>query len=513
MPAAGRGADPTYGAFSLRRRLQVLVASLVAVIVAAGVIALLIIDARDRALDVIVFRLDPASAAALQLDAALVDQQAAVNGFVLVQREDTLEPFQRARSREEAALDALEERLAETELSDLVPPVREAIGEWRDDVVEPQLSSIRAGREAEALALATTGQSLYDEARGEVRSLSARITDELAAEQGAFRSARRAIAQTVAVNAVVATLLLIAVTILLRRWVTDPLDSLRAQVASVSSGDLDRAIRPTGPAELASMGAGIEAMRVRILAEVLEVRRAEEGLAQRAPAIAALRDALAPRVEKLPSRFDAAIHFEPAEGVLAGDWYLVSRLPSGQVAFCIGDVAGHGAVSAIVALRARDLLLAGLTVGQAPGEALALVSNSLDTGDAETFVTCFAAVIDREGTIEYANGGHPPPLLIGGGEVTELTPTGPLLGVLPGTWRTERQSMAAGETLVVYTDGVVEAIGADGDEYGQRRFREVVASARPGAKFIVHAFATDFRDFDSERTRDDVTVVALSRRA
>ncbi len=316
-----------------------------------------------------------------------------------------------------------------------------------------------------------------------------------------------------AVNAVVATLLLIAVTILLRRWVTDPLDSLRAQVASVSSGDLERAIRPSGPVELASMGEGIEAMRVRILAEVLEVRRAEEGLAQRAPAIVALREALAPRVEGLPPRFEAAIHFEPAEGVLAGDWYLVSRLPSGKVAFCIGDVAGHGAVSAIVALRARDLLLAGLTVGQSPGDALALVSNSLDTGDEETFVTCFAALIDSEGRIEYANGGHPAPLLVGTEEVTELAPTGPLLGVLPGSWATETRSMEPGSTLVVYTDGVVEATGVSGEEYGMARLREVVREAHAGAKFVVHAFATDFRGFGSERTRDDVTVVALSHRS
>ncbi len=142
MPAGGRGAESS-GEFSLRRRLQVLVASLVAVIVAAGVIALLIIDARDQALDTIVFRLDPAASAALQLDASLVDQQAAVNGFVLVQREDILEPFQRARSREEAALDSLDERLAGTDLATMVPGVRQAIREWRTDVVEPQLSSIR----------------------------------------------------------------------------------------------------------------------------------------------------------------------------------------------------------------------------------------------------------------------------------------------------------------------------------------------------------------------------------
>lgn len=504
----GSGGDS--GGFSLRRRLQLLVVTLVTLIVGAGIVALLIIDARDDALDTIVFRLDPAAAAALRLDSALVDQQAAVSGFVLVQREDVLEPYQRARSRESAALGELSERLNRTDLAELVPEVRAAIRTWRSDVVEPQLSSVRAGREAEARALASTGQVLFDDARGQVRRLSARINEELRQEQASFTSARRAIAESVAVNVILATLLLVAVTLLLRRWVTEPLDSLRRQVLEVSAGDLRRAIRPSGPIELASVGEGVEAMRVRILDEVEEVRRAQEGLAQRAPAIAALREALAPSVSDLPSSLEGSVHFQPAEGVLAGDWYAISRLPSGRLALCIGDVAGHGATSAIVALRARDLVLAALRMGRSPGDALALANDALDTGDDETFVTCFAAVLDDD-RLEFANGGHPSPLLIDDGGATALDPTGPLLGLLPGEWRTTTLRFGPRSALAVYTDGVVEATDAGGEEYGTKRLSQLLEKAPRRASAMTEAFATDFRAFAAGRSRDDVTVLVVSR--
>ena len=499
--------------FSLRRRLQVLIAVLVALIVAAGVVGIIIIDARDNAIDEILFRLDPAAATALRLDASLVDQQAAVSGFVLVQREDVLEPYQRARTREAAALQELEQTLSGTSLARHVPRVRAAIEEWRSDVVEPQLSSTRAGREAEARALASTGQDLFATAREEVRSLSAFISDRLATQQTAFNAARRQIALTVAVIVLVAIALLIVVTILLRRWVTDPLESLREQVAHVSGGNLRRPITPVGPIELATVGQGVEAMRLRILGELEAVRRANEGLAQRAPAIVALRDALSPKTYDLPAGFRVAVHFEPAEGVLAGDWYEALKLPGGRVGLCVGDVAGHGASSAIVALRARDLAIAGLRLGASPSQALALISDSLSDDHDETFVTCFAGVIEPSGLLRYANGGHPPPFLAGAraGVVLPLGPTGPLLGPLPGEWESVEVAVEPGSTLVVYTDGVIESTNAAGDEYGVERLGEVVARVQgTGAESVVEEFARDFRTFDPGRSRDDVTVVALT---
>ena len=499
--------------FSLRRRLQVLIAALVALIVTAGVIGLVIIDSRDDAIDEILFRLDPAAASALRLDASLVDQQAAVSGFVLVQREDVLEPYQRARTREAAALEELEQTLAGTSLARHVPRVHAAIAEWQSDVVEPQLSSTRAGREAEARALAATGQEAFAVAREEVRQLSAFISDRLVMEQAAFNAARRQIALTVAVIVLVAMLLLIVVTVVLRRWVTDPLESLRAQVAQVSSGNLRRPITPVGPRELATVGEGVEAMRLRILGELEAVRRANEGLAQRAPAIIALRDALSPKTYDLPDEFRVAVHFEPAEGVLAGDWYEALSLPGGRVGLCVGDVAGHGASSAIVALRARDLAIAGLKLGSSPSEALALISESLTDDHDETFVTCFAGVIEPNGLLRYANGGHPPPFLAGrdAADVLPLGLTGPLLGPLPGKWETVEIMVDPGSTLVVYTDGVVEATNDSGEEYGAERLGEVVAAARgAGAEAVVEEFARDFRTFDPGRSRDDVTVVALT---
>jgi sigma-B regulation protein RsbU (phosphoserine phosphatase) len=243
------------------------------------------------------------------------------------------------------------------------------------------------------------------------------------------------------------------------------------------------------------------------------VRRANEGLAQRAPAIIALRDALSPKTYDLPAGFRVAVHFEPAEGVLAGDWYEALKLPDGRVGLCVGDVAGHGASSAIVALRARDLAIAGLRLGASPSQALALISESLSDDHDETFVTCFAGVIEPNGVLRYANGGHPPPFLAGAGaaEALPLGPTGPLLGPLPGEWQAVEVAVEPGSTLVVYTDGVIESTNAAREEYGVERLGEVVARVQgAGAEAVVQEFARDFRTFDPGRSRDDVTVVALT---
>lgn len=512
MPVpGGAGREP----FSLRRRLQWLVVALVALIVGAGAAALLIIDARDDALDVILFRLGPAEAATLRLGSALVDQQASVRGFVLIQREDVLEPFQRAVARETSALEELDIFLEGTGLEARVPRVRAAIEQWRREIVEPEISAIRAGREAEARALAATGEEAFTAARAEVRGLSVSVVDQLRLQQASFAGARRAITQVVAVNVIVAIMLLVAVTYLLRRWVTDPLVKLRQQVEVVSGGQLGQAIRPEGPMELADLGADVEAMRVRILQEVDEVRRAEEGLAQRAPAVVSLRDALSPRTHDLPDGFQLAVHFEPAEGILAGDWYEALALPGNRIGFCMGDVAGHGASSAIVALRARDLAVAALRLDQSPSEALALIADLLNAEHDEIFVTCFTAVFEPDGRICYANGGHPPPLLASAAsryELTALGPTGPLLGPLPGKWTTVDLPAEANSTLVVYTDGVIESKNSQGEEYGSDRFARVVTGARDrGADGIIAAFVADFRSFDAGRSRDDVTVVALTQ--
>jgi sigma-B regulation protein RsbU (phosphoserine phosphatase) len=246
----------------------------------------------------------------------------------------------------------------------------------------------------------------------------------------------------------------------------------------VADGDLQTAVPSTGPPEVAELGESVERMRARLVRSLAESRRAVEALTQQGPAVIALRDALAPTVSTAAG-LAVEGRLDPAEGVLAGDWFDVIDLSGGQVGVVLGDVAGHGPGPGVFALRLKHLISAALATGMGPGAALEWVVGQLgETG--EMFATALVLVIDPStGHIAYANAGHPEAvvvpaeLLFAGSAALEATrtlpPTGPILNTLvaePGGWTTRSASLASGEVLLAYTDGLVEARGTDGHELG-----------------------------------------------
>ncbi|MGH3665636.1 MAG: PP2C family protein-serine/threonine phosphatase, partial [Egibacteraceae bacterium] len=184
------------------------------------------------------------------------------------------------------------------------------------------------------------------------------------------------------------------------------------------------------------------------------------------------------------------------------------------VALCIMDVSGHGAVTGVFALQAKNLLLAALRQRLDPGEALGWLAATLgDTGD--LFLTTVLVYLDPvSGHCRYANAGHPPPLVAGGRRLRQLNPTGPLLGPMPGTWLTETTDLAPGEVLVAYTDGVTEARNDRRAEFGTERLEPLVRGhAVLGPQALVDACVDAVRDFSNGRIADDLTLLAVSRHA
>ena len=114
----------------------------------------------------------------------------------------------------------------------------------------------------------------------------------------------------------------------------------------------------------------------------------------------------------------------------------------------------------------------------------------------------------------YVNAGHYPPLLVGerghGIEVTRLDAGGPVLGLLPAArYEQARCDVRPGDVLVLYSDGLTEATNPAGEEYGERRLREFLATARPGSSDDVRdailASASSF--LGAAPPRDDLTLV------
>jgi sigma-B regulation protein RsbU (phosphoserine phosphatase) len=115
------------------------------------------------------------------------------------------------------------------------------------------------------------------------------------------------------------------------------------------------------------------------------------------------------------------------------------------------------------------------------------------------------------------NGGHNPPLLVKrGGAFQRLDPTGPMVGLLPGaTWEQGRAQMDPGDTLIIFTDGLVEAENAAGEELGDEALARVVRdhSAVGADDLLEHLLVAAFKHLDSGSFRDDVTLVVIKRSA
>ncbi len=225
----------------------------------------------------------------------------------------------------------------------------------------------------------------------------------------------------------------------------------------------------------------------------------------------------------LPGKFPTAQDFqiyanmEPARNV-GGDFYDVIRLENGRMGLAIADVSGKGVPAALFMMSSRTLLK-GTAIGEGePSEVVAQVNELLyEQNEAAMFVTVLYAVYDPEtAKLTYASAGHDPPLVVHpDGSSTSLPLTGGLaLGVVPAfDFGQHTVSVEPGDTLVLYTDGVTEAMNDKDEQFGLERLRETYASRPPGN--VKEAISTIFdavSDFAGDTPQsDDVTCVALHR--
>jgi len=188
-------------------------------------------------------------------------------------------------------------------------------------------------------------------------------------------------------------------------------------------------------------------------------------------------------------------------------------LADDQVGVVVVDIAGHGAVEGILALRCKELLRAALAADLSPGDALATAADQLGELGEEVFLTAFTGVIDtRTGGIRYANAGHPPAFIATSGAAVELGPTGPLVGLLRREWHTAEAVIGPGDTLCAYTDGLIEVRNHENEFFGPDRLHELIQGARcDEAPVVVKRCLDEVQLFAPGGLRDDATIVVVCR--
>ena len=203
---------------------------------------------------------------------------------------------------------------------------------------------------------------------------------------------------------------------------------------------------------------------------------------------------------------------------VGGDFFDVVRLPDRRVGLAIADVSDKGVPAALFMMSTRTLLKGAAIGAIEPGDVMSTENQLLcEDNEAAMFVTLLYAVYDPEtGRLTYANGGHNPPLIVHKDSTSSLLPQteGLALGLLPDyEYQQNTVTVEPGETLVLYTDGVTEAMNADEEEFGVERLQQIFADPHPHeAHAITQLIFNAVDEFAGDTPQsDDVTCLTLCR--
>jgi serine phosphatase RsbU (regulator of sigma subunit) len=253
--------------------------------------------------------------------------------------------------------------------------------------------------------------------------------------------------------------------------------------------------------------------------QLLEQERRERELVEQELRVArSIQQASLPEEVPEPEGWQISPYYTPAREV-GGDFYDFHLLSEDRLGLVVGDATGKGVPAALVMATTCGMLQA---VSQTldtpfPGEVLARVNETLVARiPPNMFVTCFYAILDpRSCSLRYANAGHDLPYLWRGGDCEELRARGMPLGLMPGMGYEEKETtLQAGEAVLLYSDGLVEARDPEREMLGFPRLQALVAKhGEKGALGTI--LLEELYSFVGEgwEQEDDITLVTLRRSA
>ena len=234
-----------------------------------------------------------------------------------------------------------------------------------------------------------------------------------------------------------------------------------------------------------------------------------------------IQQAILPRVfppfPDLTDKIDIAASMTPAKDV-GGDFYDFFRIDDDRIGFVIADVSGKGIPAAIFMAVSRTLIRATGIRGGSTSDCLTY-SNKLLAAESVNcmFVTVFYGILNtKTGEVSYCNAGHNPPYVLKkNGEVTALPMSeDPMVGAIDGIEFHEASlQLEHGDSLVMFTDGVTEAMNVNNEEFGEQRLEDTLADVTMHSCLqMVEAVKADVAAFAGEAEQsDDITVLTLRR--
>jgi predicted ester cyclase len=266
-------------------------------------------------------------------------------------------------------------------------------------------------------------------------------------------------------------------------------------------------------AEEWSQGSGLAEMtQARLEQERIERERVEQDLR----VARSIQQASLPKEVPTLEGWQITPFYRPAREV-GGDFYDFHLLSEGRVGLVVGDATGKGVPAALVMSTTCGMLRLAAQSYSSPGVMLQGVNEVLFPNiPANMFVTCFYAILDPEsGLLRYANAGHDLPYLHHDGDAEELRARGMPLGLMPGMSYKEKETIVqAGESALLYSDGLVEAHDPKGEMFGFPRLRALIAEHGED-RSLGDLLLEELYSFVGEgwEQEDDITLLTLRRSA
>jgi phosphoserine phosphatase RsbU/P len=319
--------------------------------------------------------------------------------------------------------------------------------------------------------------------------------------------------------------ILFLIIVLVSGTITRPLRTLAAEATEIARGNLDIEVSDvTSRDEVGDLSRSFDNMKVALkeyIANLAETTAAKERYESELKIARTIQMSFLPKIfPPFPeyAEFDIYATLVPAKEV-GGDLYDFFLLDGDHLFFSIGDVSGKGVPAALFMAAAKTLMKGTASRDMAPSEILSRVNHELCLeNDSMMFVTVFCGILNfRTGEVRYSNAGHNPPLVLTPGRPPEWLPLpeGFLLGAMEDSpYETRQILLAPGDTLLLYTDGVTEAMNGDKRFYEERRLVRVTEDhGQAPPEELVGEVLRSVRQFaGSEPQSDDITMLALSFR-
>jgi phosphoserine phosphatase RsbU/P len=258
--------------------------------------------------------------------------------------------------------------------------------------------------------------------------------------------------------------------------------------------------------------AAVAIENARLYRETMEKARMEQEMR----IAAEIQQALLPKMARAGSFFAAAAASLPCRSI-GGDFYDYVDLPGGSLGFALGDVAGKGPPAALLSAMMQGIFAAQAASNDSPSQTISRVNLALYRRGIESrFVTLMYGTLAPDGRLTYCNAGHNPPLVLSrtGSKLNmrRLEVGGPIVGLFEGaTFEEETVALKAADWLIVFSDGVSEAMSASGDEYGENRIVDCVEKSMAlEPRQLLEALFADVRQFARGAAQsDDITAMVL----